>query len=180
MTMENIEWSDVLDYEGLYEVSNSGLVRNARTGNLIKPFKTERGYLIVKLFRRDIGGKNFKVHRLVATAFLGLPVEGDQVNHLDFDKGNNHVSNLEWCTGEANWAHFCEFHEGGCGTAPRGSDVGGSRLTEADVLDIITLRHAHSQRELARRFGVSRTTIQDIEAGRSWGWLTGREVRNAA
>lgn len=78
-----------------------GRVKNLRTGKILKPAKDKGGYLIVSLWKNG-KRKHFKVHRLVAEAFLN-PVAGkDFVNHLDEVKVSNHYSNLEWCTPKEN------------------------------------------------------------------------------
>lgn len=100
-----IEWRPVFEWEDLYEVSSHGEVRNAIEGNVLRPFTTRKGYRIVKLCRDGVK-KNFKVHRLVASAFIRLPDEGEQVNHRDLDKANNRLDNLEWVSCAENVAHF--------------------------------------------------------------------------
>lgn len=98
-------WKDIDDYEGFYQVSNLGRVRSLDnwiwngTGFFLKPGKvlilrkTKTGYLRVQL-----KGKDFYIHRLVATTFIDNPLNFPQVNHKDENKANNEVSNLEWCT----------------------------------------------------------------------------------
>ena len=86
-------WKDVVGHEGKYKVSNEGKVMNLTS--LLSSSK-RGGYPSVTL-RRDGKGKPHYVHRLVAQAFLPNPEELPNVNHKDEDKGNPHVSNLEWC-----------------------------------------------------------------------------------
>ena len=81
-----------------YEVSNLGRVRNKK-GLLLKPQKTEKGYLRVDL-SKDGKTKHYKVHRLVASAFIPNKNNLPQINHKDENKQNNRVDNLEWCD---NW-----------------------------------------------------------------------------
>lgn len=107
MTM--IEWRPVDGCPG-YSVSNTGLVRSEhrvvvmKNGvtktvkeKILKPKRIGCGYLGV-----NIGGKNQTIHRLVATAFLGLPQPGCEVNHKDENKHNNNADNLEWITKREN------------------------------------------------------------------------------
>ena len=98
-------WKDIEGYEGLYQVSNYGNVRSlnyAKAGK-VKELKQGnwRGYKNVDLWKNG-KGKSFKVHRLVAQAFIENPNEYLCVNHKDENKQNNHVSNLEWCTHKYN------------------------------------------------------------------------------
>lgn len=100
--MKNEIWKAIAGYEGLYEVSNTGLVRSLNynhTGgtNILKPGNDRCGYLHVVLFK-DGKAKNMFVHRLVADAFIPNPNNIDTVNHKDEDKHNNSESNLEWMT----------------------------------------------------------------------------------
>ena len=91
------EWKNVIGYEGLYEVSNMGNVRNVRRNTLLKLSKNKYGYIRVFLYKNGIS-TGFQVHRLVAQAFLPNPDNLPQVNHKDEDKSNNRVDNLEWCS----------------------------------------------------------------------------------
>ena len=99
--MEEI-WADVKDYEGLYQVSNLGRIKSTRYSRLMVPCKDYRGYLTVQF---TVKGKikRFKIHRLVAQAFIPNPNNLPQVNHKDENKTNNIVDNLEWCTNEYNY-----------------------------------------------------------------------------
>lgn len=84
-----------------YEVRPNGDVINTKTGKVLKPFKDKKGYLMVTLCNNGCC-KTFKVHRLVAQAFIPNPENLPCVNHKDEDKSNNNVENLEWCTAEYN------------------------------------------------------------------------------
>lgn len=90
------EWRDISGYEGLYQVSNMGKVRNCK-GKLLKPQKHIRGYLCVGLCKNGTY-KRYTIHRLVALAFCENPFGFDEVNHIDEDKQNNRYDNLEWCS----------------------------------------------------------------------------------
>lgn len=95
------QWRSIKNYEGLYEVSNWGRVKNTRTGRVLKPMKNWKGYLNVILCKDGVH-KTCKVHRLVAQAFLPNPNNHPQVNHINEDKTDNRVDNLEWCDGAYN------------------------------------------------------------------------------
>lgn len=107
------EWRPVVGYEGLYEVSSHGRVKRLPfVGNLGTRFhgkilsqSLSNGYPFVGL--RDADGKQSspRIHALVAAAFIGKRPKGKVVNHIDFDKTHNHVSNLEYVTHRENIQH---------------------------------------------------------------------------
>jgi len=110
-------WKPINQYEGLYEVSNLGNVRSldkiaftkagwkrAYKGRMIKPKKHNGGYSTI-ILHRDGKTQTRTIHRLVAEAFLPNPNNYPEVNHIDENKTNNAVSNLEWCTRIQNQHH---------------------------------------------------------------------------
>ena len=113
-------WKDVVGYEGLYEVSTGGRVRSKahitrivrkgiqidmpHPGKIMTPQARRHGYLAVCLYGRGGNKRGFKqisVHRLVAEAFLGNG-DGLEVNHINEDKTDNRLENLEWVTHQQN------------------------------------------------------------------------------
>jgi len=88
----------------VYSASNYGRIRNDGTGRIMRFQVNTRGYLSLTL-RRDNRQETQMVHRLVAEAFLGGIHPGLDVNHIDGDKTNNCIENLEWCTREENVRH---------------------------------------------------------------------------
>lgn len=102
-------WKDIEDYEGLYQVSNLGNVRslNYNGTHKIKEMAHQlmrKGYLRVHLSKNN-KSKRISIHRLVAETFIPNPNNLPQVNHIDGNKQNNCVSNLEWCTNLENQRH---------------------------------------------------------------------------
>ena len=100
------EWKDIKGYEGLYQVSNLGRVKSLKFGKerILKTGVDRYGYISVNLYKNN-KRKLCKVHRLVAEAFIPNLENKPEVNHLDEDKTNNMVSNLEWCTRNENVNH---------------------------------------------------------------------------
>ena len=96
------EWRDIPGYECLYKVSNLGRIK--RNGRL-KTFRLDRGGYLTVWLCKDSEQKNYKVHRLVAQAFIPNPNNKLTVNHIDGYKQNNAVENLEWATHSENIIH---------------------------------------------------------------------------
>jgi hypothetical protein len=92
------EWRVIGGFDR-YSVSNTGRVRNDTTGRILKGRLGGGGYLIVRLYNNGV--HTSRIHKLVATAFLG-DSNGREVNHIDRNKQNNSVRNLEYCTSSAN------------------------------------------------------------------------------
>lgn len=114
-------WKDIEDYEGIYQISNLGRVKSLektmwnnhqnikKEEMILKPNKDGKGYFCVKLYKNK-KCKMKKVHRLVAQAFIDNPNNKKQVNHIDGNKENNCVNNLEWCTCQENIKHSWKNH----------------------------------------------------------------------
>lgn len=111
ISIDNNEiWKPVNGYEGLYDISNLGRVRsycNNKHGIKNKPkiIKGLYGVYNTMLFCKEGIRKTFYVHRLVAEAFIPNPNKLPEVNHIDGNKRNNAVTNLEWVTHEGNMCH---------------------------------------------------------------------------
>lgn len=97
-------WKDIKEYESIYQVSNLGRVKRVKTNRVLKAFKNTQGYLLVHLYKNN-DSSNHRIHRLLAQAFIPKPENKPEVNHIDEDKTNNIVSNLEWVTSRENINH---------------------------------------------------------------------------
>ena len=115
--MENIIWKEIKGYEGMYSISNTGLVRSEERkirirdfdrmvkGHIRKTSYDQKGYEIVDLYKGNQRCKK-KVHRLVLESFKPVSnVDEMDVNHIDGNKKNNNLCNLEWCTRRENLVH---------------------------------------------------------------------------
>ena len=172
------EWRFIKGYEGIYEVSNHGIVRSVtrklpdgrtRKGIVLRPYIDEDGYKHVSLCKNG-KMKHFIVHRLVAESFVDNPMNLPQVNHKDETKDNNRYDNLEWCdvsynlsygtrqekvtekiSGERNYAHklTCEIVK-----EIRKSYIPGDK--------------EHGQCAMARKYGVCQSVIKNAISGKTW------------
>ena len=88
---------DIVGYEGLYAVTSCGKVWSYRRKKFLKPWTNRWGYLNVQLYK-DGKGKIYKIHRLVAEAYLPNPDNLPQVDHIDGNKMHNYLNNLQWIT----------------------------------------------------------------------------------
>lgn len=178
MTQEQEQWRPVVDYEGTYEVSDLGNIRSVRREVLNKHGRiqvfsarkkacrpSDKGYLQVKLYK-DGEKKNGAVHRIVAAAFLGPCPDGHVVDHIDRDRGNPKLTNLQHMTQEDSDA------QGGRGS--RGESSSCSKLTEAQALEI--RKDPRPSREIAAEHGVSADHVRRIQRGLYWGWLSDAET----
>ena len=178
------EWRPVVGYEGLYEVSNLGRVRSVpRTatqigrygelqvrlhkGRLLKPVLEERplGYIRpkVSLCRGKRNQRPYRIHQLVAAAFLGPAPTNTEIAHFDGDPTNNRADNLRYATKIENAADR-DRH----GTTPRGERVGSAKLSPSEVLEIRRRKGAEPQTVTADAFGVSQIQISRIQRGERW------------
>lgn len=105
--MEEV-WRTISNYDYThYMVSNHGRIKNTQTGNILKPQNSSNGYLQVSVRLKLTDRKNqaYSIHRLVGETFLLPDITRPYINHIDGDKKNNIVSNLEWCTPLENHSH---------------------------------------------------------------------------
>lgn len=105
-------WKDIEGYEGRFQVSTWGRIRNVRTHNILTPYKNEKGYLKVYLPKGGKRRAKFRINRLVAQAFIPNPYGLPQVNHKDGNKENNSITNLEWVTNQDNQTHAWNLRNG--------------------------------------------------------------------
>jgi len=170
--MKNEEiWTNIKDYEGLYQISSYGRVKSLRrkrsdniwTKTRILKNRTDKyGYSHVTLVKNKIY-KTCLVHRLVAKAFIPNLNNKPQVNHEDGIKNHNYDYNLKWCTISENNQHAYDMH---LKESLKGEENGTSKLKDGDVLQI--RKSSLTQKELARIFGVTQTHISRIKRNVSW------------
>lgn len=95
----------IAHFENRYKITNKGEVLNLANNTYLKPLRQNNGYLCVGLADGEGNHKRLTIHRLVALHFLPNPYEHDQVNHINGNKEDNSVSNLEWASPKENIHH---------------------------------------------------------------------------
>lgn len=158
------EYRDVSGFEGRYKVSNIGNVFSVKSGKVLCPRDNGKGYLGVQLWKNG-ECKQVYIHKLVCKEFIGLPPAGCNINHVDGDKSNNCVNNLEYVTFSENSLHAVDS-----GLNPsRGETHNMAVLTESDVYQIRQLlEDGLLQREIAEIYNVSASTIGSIKRRERW------------
>lgn len=158
------QWKVVKGFEN-YLVSSLGNVKtiNGKLKKVVYDSKNDYGY--VELWKNN-KGKKFRIHRLVAETFIPNTLGKEQVNHIDGDKKNNCVSNLEWVTPKENIRHAIEND---LSSIKYGSKNLSSKLKEEDVKYIRENAGINkSVKELSEIYNVSTTTIYNIINYKKW------------
>ena len=175
------EWRAVPGWEGFYEVSNLGRVRSLdRTvprrcgpnpfmhlkGKILSPSTHDMGYLGVGLYRLR-RPKCIRVHTLVASAFIRPLMDGEEVDHINFDRKDNRVENLRIVTPSVNVQHSYD-----AGRMPRGESRWNAKLTPPDIFEIRRrCETGETQSAIARDFGITPSHVSMIRSRRHWSHL---------
>lgn len=159
---------DVVGYEGLYQVSDDGVVYSTarkctRGGPRRQSANKVSGHKFVGLCKGGVQTSR-TVHSLVLEAFVGPAPGGHECRHLDGNPANNRLDNLACGTRAENTADRV-LH----GVASRGERHGNARLTEADVL--VIRASPRTGRVIAQEYGVTESHVSMIRSGKHWGWL---------
>lgn len=179
--MAKEQWLPVVGHEGYYEVSDHGRVKRVASGKGATPGRIlaggtdQDGYTLVSLWVRN-KQTMCKIHRLVATAFIGLPTKQQpEIRHLDGNPANNHLTNLKWGNSAENLLDR-EKHGKFIGaiTPLVGIKNPASKLSEADICKIRQLlANKVTQATIANSFGVSQTLVSAIKRNKIWRHING-------
>jgi len=167
-------WKSIINYENLYEISNFGQIKSfSRPGNwhekILKLNLKQDGYSQITLWKNRIP-KTFLVHRLVLETFIGPCPMGMECRHIDNNRSNNQLNNLQWNFPSENRKDIIKY---GTIAHQKGVLHGMAKLTNDDVREIrdLLIKKELKQVEIAKRFNVSFQTISSIKLKKSWGHL---------
>ena len=164
-----------MGYETHYRVSDRGNVQRICAGTNSRPFVNLRpgsvaGYQVLVLWREG-KGKTVRVHRLVTQAFLGPEPDKHEVNHINGNRGDNRLENLEYVTRQQNIQHAQTFLPRKP-TSLHGTMVPNAKLDAEKVRSIKRrLAAGDRQTEIAKDFGVVKQVVWGIAKGRWWKWV---------
>lgn len=156
--MEN--WKNVVDFEGIYEVSDLGNIRSAKTKQLKKITIDNHGRPYLGLWKNN-KQKIVKPHKLVLEAFVGKAPKGMECCHNDGNQKNNKLDNLRWDTPKNNHADKLKH-----GTSNTGERCNWAKLTKVQVIAIRA--DTRTQKEIAVEYGVQQSQISRIKNGIRW------------
>ena len=168
---------ELFEFSGFYRISKNGEVasiqRNGTVSDqrLIKPTISTNGYMKVSL---RCNGKRYtrNIHRMLAQTFIENKENLPCVNHIDGNKLNNSLLNLEWVSYSRNTQHA---YDNGLTKVAKGESK--SMLTNKDVLNIVKMKKdGGTLRGIAKEFGISASSVSDIVLGRTWSHVTNIEL----
>ena len=154
--MSEVETFVKIEGFGKYEVSNLGKVRNIKSGRVLKTSLNNNGYLRLWLCENN-KRKHLYLHRIIATAFIDNPEEKPCVNHIDENKTNNDLSNLEWCTVRENNIHGTRIK--------KVAEKCFKKVIQLDLNDNV-LNEFESMKQAEQETGVSRRNISSCCNGK--------------
>lgn len=151
----------------LYEIDENAHIYSDNIGEMKTRFKKNSQYVLINLMRIDGRKQTFRVHRLVALAFLPIPSEEyTEVNHKNGIKDDNRLDNLEWCTTSQNQHHAFLMR---LQKPRREEDSNLSKLSTRDVRRVFMLRaKGLTQRQIALIVGCTRSNISYILNHKTW------------
>lgn len=154
-----------------YAISDLGKVINIKTKKIMKPQLDSNGYYRVNLGTKTGQFKFAAVHRLVAMAFIPTNTFELQVNHIDGNKTNNNVWNLEWVTRSQNILHAFRI---GLITRDKGEDSYNSLITneQAELICQLISEQKYTRKEIAKIVGCSESIVANISIGRTWKFIS--------
>lgn len=163
--VSNMEiFKDIVKFENKYQISNTGKVRNKKTGLILKPKYNHKGYQYVNLSVSKYKSIKWYIHRLVGFHFIPNPENKPQINHIDGNPSNNVAENLEWVTNEENQRHAVlnNLHF-------QGEEHRSSKFTNESVKLLPKLIEiGFSVKDINELTGVAIQNLRKIILGKTW------------
>lgn len=151
-----------------YLIDEDGNIFDVKENKFRKPSETNKGYLKVSFYINGKYKSKF-VHRLVITTFNPVEnMENLQVNHIDGNKKNNNINNLEWCTLQENMSHA--WKNGLCSNSSPYGNLAHHKKIDRDIVDLILLdlKNGISYSKIANKYNISKSTVYQIKNGITW------------
>jgi hypothetical protein len=145
-------------------INEQAVVKNTNTGNFLKPyFSKSTGYMLITIPKIR---KKYRLHRMVAEAFIENPYDYPYVNHKDGDKTHNSVDNLEWVTAQMNSRHAEDHH---LVNHARGEAAGKNKYSEKLIRRACEmLEEGIPTTHIAKELGMSRRLVNSLKFGEVW------------
>ena len=137
-------------YYGLYSIDENGNVFSHISGKILKPHANHRGYLMVDLYKEGKVKKGI-IHRLVAITYIPNPYDLPEIDHIDTNRQNNHVSNLRWCTRRDNCLNPLSLEHAGQARTGSKHYLFGKKLSEKTRQKMSLAHKGHLVSEETRR-----------------------------
>lgn len=163
------DWKTIKDYDGMYEISSLGEIRSTNrfvksitgrtrfvAGRIIKPKRNKDGYLFVTLSKNG-AIKNQYIHRLSAETFIPNTENKPQVNHINGDKTDNNVNNLEWATVSENMKHAYQIGLSG--------NIGPNHSFAQKVIDKCTGKVYNCIKDAANELDINYASLRNMLCG---------------
>ena len=164
--MEN--FVSIKGFEGRYSISISGKIKNDITGYILNPCSLKSGYNSVK-FRVDKNKyKDFYIHRLIAIHFIPNPENKKEVNHINGNRHDNRIENLEWVTKSENALHAYRIGLN-YSNPKKGEDWYAANVTNEIVLDIRKMySEGYRNKDICEKYNLLKSQVSSIAKRRTW------------
>lgn len=157
-------WKEIINHPN-YEINELGQIRNKIKSNLLTPFKTTNGYLRVRISNKGV----YQLHYLIALHFINNPNNYKEINHINGNKLDNSINNLEWSTRSLNMIHSYQNNLSKNTFNNKGEKHYNAKLKKDDIIKIKKMLNNNIiQKEIAKLFNVSTQTINNIKNNKNW------------
>ncbi len=160
-----LNWFSIPNFNNKYLININGIVLDNDKNKVVNPSINSYGYHRIMLYKKGIR-KEYLLHRLMALTFIGS--SNLEVNHIDGNKLNNTLSNLEYVTARENCIHA---YKNGLRKGLKGSSNPRAKVNENQVKEIREQQKIKGDTQLSKELNISRSILKDIRNKNTWGWL---------